>query len=148
MPEQDEKSDTSIVSCCSLDKHVDRLRSEHAARLLTWHALARRISEELRRGSPSALDTCQRATNQSVPTLRRWAFAGRRLSSSAIADSANWRDSSGRSLSIPHLVELARFTATRRKAILDAMQGALWPVVRLRAATRPKGRVGGTGTPE
>jgi hypothetical protein len=132
------ENEASLPELSTVEAYVCNWKTEEGARLLAWHALARRVAREFQTGGRSALLACQQATAHTLPTLRRWAFAGRRLSQREVAGLASWRDTSGRSLSVSHVIELARFATSRRKELLDAMQSALWPVSKLRVAARPR----------
>jgi hypothetical protein len=123
--------DAAVAAC------ADALHDSVRVHLLDWYEAACRALEVVRAG-PAAVRACSAETGTRPHTLRRWAFAANRLSLADVESLARWRDSSGRPLSVWHLIELARLTRPRRASVLGEMEARVWPVVKLRQLGRTK----------
>jgi hypothetical protein len=106
---------------------VVRIRT---SRLGAWYAAANRIALALARGD--GLASIHEFSSLSDSTIRRWAFAARRIQAAELSFLEAWRDDRGRHLAPCHLVELARFSRSERDNLLRAMREGVWPVAKLR----------------
>jgi hypothetical protein len=126
------------VAACA-DAVQDSIRTH----LFDWYESACRAIAVVRAG-PSAVQACAAETGLHPHTLRRWAFAAARLNRGEMELLASWRDSSGRALSVWHIIELARLPRPNRVFVLGEMQVSLWAVVKLRAMGKNRKHHGGS----